>query len=123
MLALREHAGVAVVAAQDEQRLLRVRPMNFPGDALKRVVQAFLLVDVRLQAIVGEAAFGEHLDVLRGEHDGAFDTEGTMQLAHVAVCKDIAAYHHRLQQARHILGAGDRCGIDVCGHEISFEIR
>ena len=97
--------------------------MNFLGDALKRVVQTFLLMDVRLQAIVREAAFGEHLDVLRGEHNRAFDTEGTMQLAHVTVCKDVAAYHHRLQQARHILGAGDRCGIDVCGHEISFEIR
>ena len=97
--------------------------MNFLGDALKRVVQAFLLMDVRLQAIVRETAFREHLDVLRGEHDGIFNTEGTMQLAHVAVCKDVAAYHHRLQQARHILGAGDRCGIDVYGHEISFEIR
>ena len=38
LLALREHAGVAVIAAQDEQRLLRMRPMNFMGDALKRVV-------------------------------------------------------------------------------------
>ena len=97
--------------------------MNFLGDALKRVVQTFLLVDMRLQTIVGETAFGEHLDVLRGEHDGAFDTEGAMQFAHVAVGKDVAAYHHRLQQARNIFGAGDRCGIDVCGHEISFETR
>ena len=86
MLALREHAGVAVVAAQDEQRLLRVRPMNFPGDTLKRVVQAFLLVDVRLQAIVGEAAFESILMFCVAKDDGAFDTEGTMQLAHVAVC-------------------------------------
>ena len=97
--------------------------MDFLSDALEGVVQAFLLVDMRLQAIVGETAFGEHLDVLRGKHDGIFDVEGAMQLTHVAVCKDIATDHHRLQQACHIFGAGDRCGIDVCGHEISFETR
>ena len=100
-----------------------MRAVDLLRDALERVVQAILLVDMRLQTIVGETAFGEHLDVLRGEHDGAFDTEGTMQFAHVAVGKDIAAYHHRLQQARNIFGAGDRCGVDVCGHEISFETR
>ena len=114
---------MAVVAAQDEQRLLGMCAVHLLRDALERVVKALLLVDMRLQTVVGETAFGEHLDVLRGKHDGAFDTEGAMQFAHVAVGKDIAAYHHRLQQERHILGAGDRCGIDVCGHEISFEIR
>ena len=31
LLALREHAGVAVIAAQDEQRLLRMRPIEHLG--------------------------------------------------------------------------------------------
>ena len=50
-------------------------------------------MDVRLQAIVGEAAGREHLDVVRGQHDGVLDAVRAVQLAHVAVSQDVAAHH------------------------------
>ena len=75
-------------------------------DALERVVEAFRLVDERLQAVVGEAARRQHLDVLRGQHDGALDAVGAVQLADVAVGQDVAAYDDGLQSARDV---GGRC--------------
>ncbi|MEI3230411.1 MAG: hypothetical protein V8S24_03650 [Gordonibacter pamelaeae] len=113
-LARREHARVTVVATEHEQHALGVCRAHLGGHALERVVEALRVVDVRLQAVVGEAAGREHLDVVRGQHDGALHAVGAVQLAHVAVREDVAAHHDGLQTARHVGGRGDAGG--VVGH-------
>ena len=105
-LSRRQHARVAVVAAQHQQHTVGVLGAHLGGHALERVVEAFRLVDERLQAVVGEAARRQHLDVLRGQHDGALDAVGAVQLADVAVGQDVAAYDDGLQSARDV---GGRC--------------
>lgn len=83
-------------------------------DALERVVEVFRVVDERFQTVVGEAARRQHLDILRGQHDGALDAIGAVQLAHVAVGQDVAAHDDRLQAAGDVGGRGDAGG--WCGH-------
>ena len=97
---------MAVVAAQHQQHAVGVLGAHLGGHALERVVEAFRLVDERLQAVVGEAARRQHLDVLRGQHDGALDAVGAVQLAHVAVGQDVAAHDDGLQAVRDV---GGRC--------------
>ncbi len=107
LLALREHARMAVVTTEHEQGLFRRGGVHFGGDALEHFVKALLLVNVRLKTIVGEAAFGEHFDILRGQHDGTRDAERAMKLAHIAVGKDVAADDDGLQQVFHLVCAGN----------------
>ena len=116
----RQHARMAVVAAEHEQHALRVRGAHLGGHALEGVVEAFRVMDVRLQAIVGEAAGREHLDVVRGQHDGVLDAVRAVQLAHVAVSQDVAAHHDGLQTARHVGGGGDT-GV-LRGHVVSLHV-
>ena len=72
---LGEHACMAIVTAEHHRDDVGVLVSEFGGDALERRIEHFRVVHVGDEAVIGEAACREHLDVGGGKHDGLFDAE------------------------------------------------
>ena len=96
-----------VVATKHQKNGVGVALVGFNGDLLEVEVECLgVVVQAVNQAVVGEFAGREHLHVLRGKHDGACDAVGAMQLAYVAVCKDVTADDDGLEMRLDIVYAG-----------------
>ena len=89
---------MAIVTAEHHRDDVGVLASEFGGDALESRIKYFRVVHVGDEAVIGEAARREHLDVGGGKHDGLFDAECPVELAHVAVSEDVASHDDGLEQ-------------------------
>ena len=109
---------MTVVAAEDHGDEIGVLAGELGGDALKCGIEHFRIVHVGDEAVIGEAARREHLDVCGGKHDGLPDAKRPIELAHVAVSEDIASHDDGLEQFPDFFFACDT-RLQV-GHDVPF---
>ncbi len=112
LFATRKNACMHIVAAKHNQLAFRVARQLFGRDGFERLEGCVAFVQAIDQAIVGELAAREHLDVLCCQHDRPCDSKCTVHFAHPAVCENVATYDDGLKVL---------CDIDFYGH-MSFPV-